>query len=548
MKEGKFNMAKYKDLVLKFFKNPMFIIPLIIVTIGSFGYLLGHETINIDVLSSDRYYGENVLIEQGRLMAPLIDKIFNIMNFYPFLADFIAVLFLMLGAILFCAFFDSASKGKIKMIAYTIFACFFVSYPLLMEAFVFEPMGISIALGFCFIAISLMLLNECLKTNSNKLFIGGTILLWCAISLYESFAVVYIVGVFLLLLVKILYENESRQSIKEYILTGLKFVAPLVIAILFNFVVTNAVIIIWVKKINMYADKNILYGDLGIVGGIKNVFNTVMVKYVINGLGYLPITFLVISSLISFVLGIILSVKKRNFLIFLSILGMNLSLLMLSIIQGKASYYRTCQQFQLFISFIFMILTQCILNINIKKFLKNAFLFIMFLMIFYQVKEIYKLQYVNNLKYQKEKNDMILIANELQKKYDVKNKPVIFVGEYELPSCVKEAVGIKKGSLHYKVLDYYNKNFNNAKIDIDNYITVENSVKSYVNWAKLAFVSQEKANIENIKFFKYLGYDFKEGTIDMYIEAEVISRADNLPKWPKEGSIFETDDYIAVNF
>ena len=543
-------MEKYRDLILKFFKNPMFIIPLIIVTIGSFGYLLGHATVNVDTLSADRYYGENVLIKQGRLMAPLIDKIFNIMNFYPFLVDFIAVLLLMLAAVLFCSLFDSVSKGKIKMIAYTIFACFFVSYPLIMEAFVFEPMGISIALGFCFIALSLILFNEYWKNKNIKKYICGTIFLWFAISLYESFAVVYVMGVFLLLLLKILYENETKQSIKEYILTGLKFAIPLVIVVLFNCIITNMIILIWQKEINLYADKNILYGDLGIAGGIKNLFNTVMEKYIINGLGYLPITFLVISSLISFVLGIILSVKKRNFLIFLSILGMNLSLLMLSIIQGKASYYRTCQQFYLFVSFIFMILTQCILNMNIKKYFKNAFLFIMFLMIFYQVKEISKLQYINDLRYQKEKNDMILIANELQAKYDVENKAVIFIGEYELPSCVKEAVGIKKGSLHYKVLDYFNKKFNNEEIDLDNYIIVENSVKSYIDWAKSAFSFEEKANIENIKFFKYLGYDFKVGITDdeaFYDIANTLTNRKIIPNsWPKEGSIVEIDEYILV--
>ena len=153
-------MEKYKNTFIKFLKTPIFIVPLIIVLIGSYGYLLTHATVNMDNLSGDRYYDENELIKQQRLASPIIDKIFDIMDFYPFFGDFIAVLILFIAVILFCTLFDFLSKGKIKMIAYTIFACFFVSYPMIMESFAFTPMGISIGLGFCCIAISLFLFNE----------------------------------------------------------------------------------------------------------------------------------------------------------------------------------------------------------------------------------------------------------------------------------------------------------------------------------------------------------------------------------------------------
>ncbi len=110
-------MEKYKDSFIKFFKTPIFIVPLIIVLIGSYGYLLTHSTVNMDNLSCDRYYGENELIKQQRLAAPIIEKIFNVMDFYPFFADFIAVLFLLIASVLFCTLFDFISKGKIKTIS-----------------------------------------------------------------------------------------------------------------------------------------------------------------------------------------------------------------------------------------------------------------------------------------------------------------------------------------------------------------------------------------------------------------------------------------------
>ena len=159
---------------------------------------------------------------------------------------------------------------------------------------------------------------------------------------------------------------------------------------------------------------------------IKNLIYTVVVNYFINGFGYLPITFLVISSIISIVIGLVFAIKRKDDSILLMILGMNFTLILLSIIQGKAAQYRTCQQFQLFVSIIFMLLTQFVITSNTKKYMKNILVFVMFLMIFYQVKDIYKWQYLNDLRYQKEKNDMIAIGNELVKNYDVENKPIVF--------------------------------------------------------------------------------------------------------------------------
>ena len=200
-------MEKYKQSFIKLITNKSFLITVIIVAIASYGYTLEHVAVNIDVLSADKFMEGTELIAQHRLMGPIIERIFNIMDFYPFLGDFIAVILLIISAILYCSLFDVISKGKIKNIAYTIFACFFISYPLIMEIFVFSPMGISIALGFCLIAISLMFIHEAFIDKKKSKFVIGTIALWCAISFYESFAVVYIVGVLSITLLEILYAN-----------------------------------------------------------------------------------------------------------------------------------------------------------------------------------------------------------------------------------------------------------------------------------------------------------------------------------------------------
>ncbi len=274
-----------------------------------------------------------------------------------------------------------------------------------------------------------------------------------------------------------------------------------------------------------------------------------MVDYVINALGYLPITFMIIGAITSIIMGVVLSIKRKDISIFLFFLGIDISLLILSFIQGKATIYRTCQQFQLFVAFIFMIFINLMLTINMKKTFKNIFLFVMFFMIFYQVKEIYTLQYINEIRYQHEKSDMTILAHELTAKYDVENKPVVFYGNYQLPECVKNEVFIKPNSLHYKVLKSYCEHFYQENLEkVEEYKCVQSAVDSYVKGATYGFFNEGVANVELMRFFKFLGYEFKTTTTDKIFSLYYATEEIDVPTWPKEGAILDLGEFIFVHF
>lgn len=249
-------------------------------------------------------------------------------------------------------------------------------------------------------------------------------------------------------------------------------------------------------------------------------------------------------------MSITFSIKKRNISILVIIIGMNITLLLLSIIQGKAAIYRTCQQFSLFIAIILMLLIQITLDSKIKKWMKNMVFFGIFLVILYQVKDLYWWEYVNDLRYQNEKETIKSIGNEIVAKYNYKEKPVVFVGWYEFPQNIEEKITIRKDSLHYKVLNFYNQYFLNNKIEnLDEYIYVQSSVQSYINWSMTAFVQNgDRLNIELVKFFNLLGYDIKASDIDVKTYIELLKQMKDNPNWPKEGSIIEIEDYIVVCF
>ncbi len=544
-------MEKYKKSAIKLIKNPSFIVPIVIVAIASYGYLLGHSTINVDVLAADRYFQGMELVAQGRIVLPILEKILKIFNFYPFLVDFIAVLFFIFDILLYCSIFDVMSKNKIKPIAYTVFACIFISYPLIMEYFTFVPLGLSCAMAFALVAISIILFNECLISKRLRFFFSSIFTLWMSISIYESFAVVYIMAVLLIILIKILFSNKEKVKLRKIIIYGLQFAIPLMIAVLFNIVLVKFALNIFHIKKSDNAAKIVYYERLGVKNGIQNLFNTIIIEYIINGLGYLPIANLVICSIISFIIGIVFSIKKKDFSILFIILGMNLTLILLSIIQGGAAFYRTCQQFQLFVAFIFMLLTQLIIEKERKKIEKYIFFIIMSFIIFNQVKDIYKLEYLNDLRYQAEKEELTDVANELVSKYDTQNKPVAFFSyDTKLPTCVEEAITVKPNSLHYKVLKYYSEKILNIEEKVEEYQYIQSALQSCIQWSTASFMESGKANEEILKYFKLLGYDFKSVDSNLYLYNffDLLSQEEEkeIPKWPKKGYIIEKDDIILV--
>lgn len=543
-------MKEYKQIGINLIKKLEYIIPLLIVTIASYGYLLTHSTVNVDVLSSERYFKGEYLIAQKRLMGPILERIFGVMDFYPFFADFIAVLLLIMASILFCILFYVISNGRIKIIAYTIFSCSFISYPLMMQVFPYVPMGISIGLGFCLVAISLIAFQDFLNSNGTCSIILSMITLWCSISLYESFATVYIMGVLSILLIKILFVNEKKEKLSEHVKTGLKYLIPLIIAILFNIIISTLILKLFNINQISNADKTISYLTVGISNGIKHLIHTIIIEYFIIAFGYLPFTILLMTSIASLIIAITISIKKKDISILVIVIGMNITLLLLSIIKGMAAPYRACQQFPIFIGGILMILTQLILSSDLKKYVKNIFIFFVFLIILYQVKDIYLCEYVNDLRYQREKLDVIIIGNEIVTNYNYKEKPVIFFGNYELPKKVREQITIKKDSLHYKILNYYNKYFLDNKIDnLDDYVYPQTSIKSYINWGMYAFMQNgDQPNIELIKFFNLLGYDIKASNLDLKTYFKLSNQLKETLKYSQETSILETEDYILVYF
>lgn len=528
---------------LKFFINKKaYIIPVILVAIFSYGFVITHYSINIDTLSANRYFEDGVLIGQGRLTATIIHKIFNVMEFNPFFVDGIAVFLLVISAICLCALFKQITNNSLVLMSYTMFSYLFLSYPIINEIFVYTPASLSVALGFLLISFSFIFIYECIGTPKLSYIVYTTLLVFFSTSLYESFFPVYLVGMFIILILNFLTKNE-KITFKMFIQKFCILLIPALIALLLSLLIPKIAIIALNIEINNHAEKTIHYKSLGIIGGLKNLFTTMIEDYFINGLFYLPIGVFVISNIISIISGIVLSVKKKNYIFLILFLGLNVSAISLSILQGKATAYRTCQTFQIFCAFAIMILYQLIITSNINKTLKVVTTLAVCLLIFYQVKNLHTIFYLNYVRYEEEKNTLIKICNEIEMKYGT-DKPVVFFGNYELSNYITEQIYVKKDDSRMKLARNFLSLLN---IDSDTYNKdykyIQTNVNSYLMWSQFAF---GEVNTELFKWIDILGYKLKPGSVENLSEAYNYVKSLRQPN-NNEIQIIERPEYIIVN-
>ena len=538
-------MENLKKNVYFFVKKPEYIIPLILVIILSFGFVVTHYSINVDTLSDSRYYKDGELLAQNRYGGVLIDKIFGVMEYNPFFVDGLAVIFLAMAAITFCILFKRISQDKINTVTYTIFSCLFVSSPLINEIFAYTPMSLGVCFSFFVNAIIFNLVYSYKITEKKKYLIFSTIMLCIISAIYESSVTVYLSGIIMVEILDYIY--GKHQNAKYIIKNLLIMLIPLLISMIINAIISKLILIIFNLEPSVKADKKIYYIRIGVGEAIKNLLKTIFLYFGINGLLYLPITVMQISSVIMLILGIIYAKKNKNFMIFLLFLGEIISIFALSIIEGTAAKYRTCQVFQLFSAFAFMMLIQYFINADKNKIVKNIFIFLAFLIIFYQAKETNKNFYYNYVRYEQEKTYLIENAERLEDEYDIKNKPVIFIAnKVDLSKYSIENLCISTDKLNVKVANFIVKIFEPENYAYDNqkysyiYKPSQSNMYPYLYWADDAF---GEPNTEIYKWLTILGYDkFIQPTMEQYYDAK--SQIQKLGDIDQK--IVELENYLVV--
>lgn len=509
----------------KFLLNPLYIFPVLISTILCYAYYITHETITIDSLSSDRYY-HGLLVAQGRLTATIVENYLGFEHLPIAVENIIGLICFILGATVFCIIFDK-TKPQSNILPYTFFACLYITFPLMNEYFMFK--GSVLTTGGSILLVSFALYFALKIKNLIASILISSIFIFFAYSWYESFILVYIGAVFLLLILL----ADGQKSQKELFFNGFWLAPTLFLGFSLEEIISNAIINIC----NITQDNNNAVGTawLSSSATLKSFFYDFIYSFVSKIFCYAPFTILFIFLAVAFILMIFQTKSTKKPILIFFYLGLALTVFFLSIYRGAESAYRTEQGIPFYIGAIALLLSSKIINLNGKKALKIIASLSLVIILTAQICSSNYWYHVNVLRDKEEKQVVCNIAKDLEK-YD-KNKPVVFIGYYQLSNNIEDKYTVKKDSVAGRIINYASQKADKPYT----YTACQTSISSYISWSIYSFSS---ANVELEKFFNECGYDFKLGTNEQFKEAT--KKYINIPSYNDSGYILDTGDYIVV--
>lgn len=519
---------------------------------GSYGFKISHITIGIDDTCVPLYFTEGLAPAVGRWTLFLINKLFHISEFNPWLTDLAGVLLLLLSSVLWCALLRRVFADKVSDLGYALFAAMFISCPLISEVYVYYLHN-GIGLGYGFTAVALLFLLDSLKNISDRKrcgvnMMGTALFLTVAVGCYESFMMVYIIGV-VLLFIAVGMVSEKGENIKIY-QWGILSISPMFIAMLFRSIVIRFVCAIFQVSIpeNFFVESR---GTITVFGGgtteLLMYFKRYWVKYCLNFFAYLPITVLVLATATLFVTCMVQGIKKKNFRLPLAAVAIPILPALMIFVEGKESYYRAGQYVPLMGAFaVFLLVWKGQDHLPIWG--KRIGIFAIAALLWNQCAEMNHWFYVDHLKYEYFNDVMTKVNYDLKGGYDL-SKPVIFRGAHNVPNSITEGARLSFDSTEYRIIKSLGDMVDEHLIEKYNapdgtgYVIVETPVASTLQWGVTAFDGTAR-EIRN--FMLMHGYEVTiETDLSKIDEAEKLK--DDMPKFPKEGYIQEFEEYIIIN-
>ena len=545
----------YED-VKSFWKQKTFIWPLVLTAIFSYGFLIINPTIGIDDTASERFFQDGLEPYMGRWVLFLINKIFHFAEFAPFLTELVAVIFFCISVTLWCAVFKRVLKDELKIIGYTIFACVFISSPILSEILTYYTHnGICMAYGIA--AIAVLAFQEGIKRGKKctcRYILLSSLFITIAAGCYESMIFVYVTGVILVYI--LLCVSDKKQN---YCMNLLGWLVRGTVAIVL-FWISRSVIVESIKLIFQLEDNIVALPTRSIteveqwINGELHAADFIMLckrfflKYYINAICYLPVAVFVTAIIILILGGGMLCVQYKEPRILLCVTAVLILPVVLLIIEGETTPYRASQYIPLICAFsalLLFVLIETFASGKWKKMIQSMATFLLIVCVYNQCTEMNKWFYVDYLKYEDAKNVINTIAYELEKNYDV-SKPVIFVGRYEIPHSIVEGACLELNSEDFfkvrKLADKLDEHLKEKYYQNGYYCFAETPFLSVLKWGVDAF---DSTNIELFNFLEMHGHSFvMEKELEKYREAREYTGT--MPVWPRDGYIRETENYIVV--
>ena len=547
----------YQDIYF-FLKQKIYIFFLVLTAALSYGFAAVHPSIGIDDTASALYFEDGLAPGVGRWGLYLINKVFDIGEYSPWITDVAGVILLMLSATVWCALFYQVLGESVSIAGYTFFAAVFISSPLISEVFVFFLHN-GICMGYGITAISLYFALQAMKKGQDrknifKYSMLSTVNLIIAIGFYESFEIVYIIGI-LLLFYLLRMKKEICQ--KTYCISLWHWVALTAGTSVLAIIGRTIMMIIICTVFNISIPDNFQNVEFrGVMGNtweclsdFAMVIKKFVVMYYLNAFCYLPITVFVLGIAIILTAAIIKGICKRDMSIILAAFAVIIVPFAMPVMEGYPTHYRESQYVPLIGAFAVLLLAFFVKKNGGVRLGRLTF-FAVSVLLWNQCADMNRWFYVDYMKYENEKKVMDNIAYTLEEGSYNLSKPIIFRGAYLVPYEIarKSYLGLdtKRYNIMKKIADLVDvhllEKFNAE--DGGGYVFTEMPINSTLRWGVTAF---DGTAGELGKFWRMHGYNRFYIETDLEKIAEAEEKRKNMPGYPEKGYIKECEEYIIIN-
>ena len=569
-------------MIHKLCENRLYMGILLLTAVCAYGYKVTNVTIGIDDTPSLYYFQEGLIAIVGRWVLFLLNKVISLAEFVPFVTDFAAVLLLIAAAIVWSALFYSVFGEKIPVTGYAFFAAVFVSCPLISEVFTYFLHN-GIAIGYLSCAVSLCFMREWQSSIRKqrkgsglweKLFCpavtklaAAAVFLWIAMGCYESFMILWLAGLLLLLLSeRICLGTERTARTGERGVFGtlaggaLAALVAVLLRSLMIVVLTKAFRLEYLQGEAVQRSVTEMLGWMvqpGAFGELAMILKRTFVLYGVFAYAYLPIRIFVLSAAVITVVTLVRVIRGRDLWALILLPAAYLAAFSLLFIEGKATLYRSAQFVPVFCGYGALLFAYIIYELTgspgrgvhrkLCLGMRGIAVAVLVVITWNQCMDMTKWFYIDKQKYDAAVKTVDQIALGLERDFDT-SKPVIFTGNYEIPYSIIQDAYVSYGDRKYykmkrltdlidpDLLDKYNRGSKGVWV-------AQTPALSVIDWGRYAFDS----DAELVRFFEMHGHRLVAcGDIDRYAEAEEESL--NLPEYPQDGYIVDKGDYIIVHF
>lgn len=561
----------------QFWQNRLFMGILLLTAVCAYGYKITSITIGIDDTPSQYYFEEGLIAIVGRWVLFLLNKVVSLAEFAPFVTDFAAVVLLVLAAMVWTVLFYSIFGEKIPMTGYAFFAAIFLSSPLISEVFTYFLHN-GIAMGYLCCGISLCCVRQwqCgtagLRKGAGfprefwgvvvKNIFPAAVFLWIAMGCYESFMILWLAGLMLLLLSERI-SREKQGVWRTLIIGAVTALSAVVLRSLMIITVTKVFHLEYLQGEAVQRSITEMLGWMlqpGAFSELAMILKRTFVLYGVFGYAYLPIRVFVLSAIVIAAVALWKAIRGKDLWALVLWPAAYLAAFSLLVIEGKATLYRSAQFLPVFCGYGALLFAYAIAGLTtawekrtghrwIQKtasLVRGAAVLILAAVTWNQCMDMTKWFYVDEKKYEAAVETVNRVALDLEKNFDT-SKPVVFTGNYEIPYSIIRDAYVEYGTETYfkmkrltdlidpDLLDKYNRSYG--------VWVAQTPALSVIDWGRYAFDNDE----ELVKFFAMHGHELvalRDGSLYAQAEEESLE----LPQYPREGYIVDKGEYIIVHF